>query len=60
MRRVTFLFPAIFALASVLASVIAVAALRRSASVRERVGRIDLGEWLDTIRPRRVEIESVP
>jgi hypothetical protein len=60
MRRVVFQFPAFFALASVLASVLAVAAFRRSTSVRERLGRIDLGEWLDTIRPRPIEIESAP
>jgi hypothetical protein len=55
MRRFVFLFPAFVALASVLV----MAAIRRSASVRERLGRIELGEWLETVRPQRVEIENV-
>lgn len=56
MRRFVFvLFPALLALASV----VALAAVTRSAALRDRLGRLDLREWLASVRPQPVQIDSV-
>jgi hypothetical protein len=56
MRRfVLVLFPALLALASV----VALAAVSRSDALRARLGRLDLRELFESVRPHPVQIDSV-
>jgi hypothetical protein len=56
MRRfVLVLFPALLALASV----VALAAVSRGDALRARLGRLDLRELFESVRPHPVQIDSV-
>jgi hypothetical protein len=56
MRRfVLVLIPALLALASV----VALAAVGRSDALRARLGRLDLREWFESVRPHPVQIDSL-